>query len=80
MNALARNRWLPLVLLALLGVFFVFNTARAGAVTAVDVVFLVLLAGFVWWSWPGRRGSHIDHAAAQAAAGDHDVIVYWRPG
>ena len=60
--------------------------AAAVAVNARDgnVVFAaVLLAVFAvvgWWSWPGRPGSHLTHAEAQAGAGDDDVIVYWRPG
>lgn len=53
-----------------------------------DVVFATVLAGFlavllgvlVWWTRPGRGGPHISHAAAQAAAGAGDVILYWRPG
>jgi len=66
----------------------------AGLVVAIvnyiqgDVVFatiLLVLLGLllgllVWWTRPSRGGAHISHAAAQAAAGDGDVIVYWRPG
>lgn len=44
------------------------------------VVLLGVVALFGWWSWPGRRGPHRNHAEAQATAGDDDVIVYWRPG
>lgn len=47
----------------------------------------IVLAGLVvasallsWWTQPNRGGLHTNHAAAQAAAGDDDVIVYWRPG
>jgi glutaredoxin len=29
---------------------------------------------------PGDEGRQLSHAAAQAAAGDDDVIVYWMPG
>lgn len=43
-------------------------------------LFLALFAVIGWWSWPGRRGRHTPHAEAQAAAGDDDVVVYWRPG
>jgi ABC-type microcin C transport system permease subunit YejB len=48
--------------------------------TGFAVVLLVLFAGIAWWSWPGRQGSHVAHAAAQAEADDDDVVVYWRPG
>ncbi|MEM9133469.1 MAG: hypothetical protein AAF962_13580 [Actinomycetota bacterium] len=41
---------------------------------------LALYSVIVWWSWPGRRGKHTPHAEALAAAGDDDVIIYWRPG
>ncbi len=43
-------------------------------------LFFVAFAGAAWWSWPGRRGRHRPHAEALAAAGDDDIIVYWRPG
>jgi Flp pilus assembly protein TadB len=49
----------------------------ASIVLAVVVVAAVLLA---WWTRPSGGGLHVSHAAAQAAAGDGDVIVYWRPG
>ncbi len=53
-----------------------------------DVVFATILLGLLavllgvllWWTRPSRGGPHISHAAAQAAAGDSDVILYWRPG
>jgi hypothetical protein len=53
-----------------------------------DVVFatiLLVLLGIVfglllWWTRPNRGGAHISHVAARAAAGNGDVIVYWRPG
>ncbi len=41
---------------------------------------VVVFGAAAWWSWPGRRGRHVPHAEALAAAGDDDVIVYWRPG
>ncbi|MEM8923493.1 MAG: hypothetical protein AAGD35_08300 [Actinomycetota bacterium] len=42
--------------------------------------FLAVFLGVAVWAWPGRRGAHTAHAEAMAAAGDDDVIVYWRPG
>jgi hypothetical protein len=51
------------------------------AFATILLVLLGLLAGLlVWWTRPSRGGAHLSHAAAQAAAGDGDVIVYWRPG
>ena len=44
------------------------------------VLLLVLLGLLVWWTRPSHGGPHTSHADAQAAAGDGDVIVYWRPG
>ncbi|MEL7208418.1 MAG: hypothetical protein AAGK32_09345 [Actinomycetota bacterium] len=46
----------------------------------LSFVFLAIFAAIGWWSWPGRRGRHVSHADAQAAAEADDVIVYWRPG
>ena len=48
--------------------------------TILLVLLGLLLGLFIWWTRPSRGGPHISHAAAQAAAGDGDVIVYWRPG
>ena len=48
--------------------------------TILLVLLGLLLGLLVWWTRPSRGGAHISHAAAQAAAGDGDVIVYWRPG
>ena len=48
--------------------------------TILLVLLGVLLGVLLWWTRPGRGGAHISHAAALAAAGDGDVIVYWRPG
>ncbi|MGF1597410.1 MAG: glutaredoxin family protein [Acidimicrobiales bacterium] len=48
--------------------------------TILLVLLLFLLSWLLWWTRSNRGGPHISHAAAQAAAGDNDVIVYWRPG
>ena len=48
--------------------------------TVLLLLLLLLLSTLLWWTQPGRSGPHLSHAAAQAAAGDGDVIVYWRPG
>ena len=47
--------------------------------TILLVVLGLLLGLLLWWTRPSG-GPHISHAAAQAAAGDGDVIVYWTPG
>ena len=48
--------------------------------TTLLVALVALLGALLRWTRPDRGGLHVDHAAAQAAAADHDVIVYWRPG
>ena len=60
----------------------VINFVQGDTVFAtILLVLLGLLLGLlIWWTRPSRGGPHISHAAAQAAAGDGDVIVYWRPG
>ena len=50
-------------------------------VASIVLAGVVVAAGLlIWWTRPSRGGPHVSHAAAQAAAGDGDVIVYWRPG
>jgi hypothetical protein len=63
-------------------VVVVINYIQGDAVFATILLALLglLLGLLLWWTWPGRGGAHISHAAAQAAASDGDVIVYWRPG
>ena len=48
--------------------------------TILLVVLGPLLGLLLWWTQPSRGGPHVSHAAAQAAAGDGDVILYWAPG
>lgn len=51
------------------------------AFATILLVLLGLLLGLlVWWTRPSRDDAHVSHAVAQSAAGDDDVIVYWRPG
>ncbi len=79
MNSQAVKRWLP----ATFGVLCWFGAVVVNYLNGRVVFASVLAAIFLvvgWWSWPGRRGAHVSHAAAQAAAGDDDLIVYWRPG
>lgn len=40
----------------------------------------LLVCWLIWWTRARRGGPHLSHAAAQAAASDGDVIIYWRPG
>lgn len=79
MNAESIRRWVP----ALVGVVcwfaaVVVNYLSGQVVFAAILAVLFLVIG--WWSWPGRRGAHVSHSDAQAAAGEDDLIVYWRPG
>lgn len=48
--------------------------------TILLAVLTILLGVLLWWTRPSRGGPHMSHAAAQAAVGDRDVVVYWRPG
>lgn len=59
--------------------FAVIMNWRSGAVVSA-VIFGLLGLALLWWTWPTRRGSHVSHTDAQAAADDDDLIVYWRPG
>lgn len=73
------KRWAPAVFAVACwfgAVVVNYLSGRVVFATILAVLFLVI----GWWSWPGRRGAHIPHAEAQAAAGDDDLIVYWRPG
>ena len=60
----------------------VINYIQGDAVfaTMLLVVLGLLLGLLLWWTRPSRGGPHVSHAAAREAAGDDDVIVYWRPG
>ncbi len=73
------RRWAGAVLGTLAVIAVVAVNVAQGDIVAAAIVFLVL-GLLLWWSWPGRVGSHVGHAAAQETAGDDDVIVYWRPG
>ncbi|MEM7341742.1 MAG: hypothetical protein AAF467_24055 [Actinomycetota bacterium] len=59
--------------------FAVIMNWRSGSVVGA-VVFGVLGLVLAWWTWPSRRGEHVSHAEAHAAAADSDLIAYWRPG
>jgi hypothetical protein len=63
-------------------VVVVINYLQGDALFATILLVLlgVALGLLLWWTQPGRGGSHLSHADAQAAAGDRDVIVYWRTG
>jgi glutaredoxin len=57
--------------------------ARQGDLVVASILLVATTMasiGLVWWTRPHRGGFHQSHAAAQAAAGPDDVIVYWRPG
>jgi len=80
MNRFRMDRWLPAGSLVFAGLVLVSMGGLGTQSVATTAVFVTLLAVLAWWSWPGRRGSHVSHAEAQAAANEGDVIVYWRPG
>jgi mycoredoxin len=51
------------------------------AFAAMLLVLLGVLSGVLFWlARRSREGPHTSHAVAQAAAGDGDVIIYFRPG
>jgi hypothetical protein len=58
------------------------NLIQGDVVFAIILLVLlgVLLGVLLRWTRPGHGGAHISHAAAQAAAENGDVILYWRPG
>lgn len=65
------------------GLIVVVINYRQGDVALASILLavLVMLGGLLfWWTRPGRGGLHVSHAEARVAAGDGDVIVYWRPG
>ena len=68
------------VLAGLIVVVINFNQGDVVFATILLVLLGVLLGFLIRWTRPSRGGPHISHAAAQAAAGDGDIIVYWRPG
>lgn len=82
MRHMGYRQWLGASAVAAGSVVVVVNYIQGDVVFAT--ILLVLLGGLlgvlVRWTRPRRGGAHISHAAAQAAAGDGDVIVYWRPG
>ena len=57
---------------------FVQGETLSGSVILVGAV--VAAAVLIWWTRPNGGGLHVSHAAAHAAAGADDLIVYWRPG
>jgi glutaredoxin len=82
MRAVDYRQWIGgSAVMAGLVVAFV-NYLQGDVVLATVILVLagLLLGLLVWWTRPSRGSAHISHAAAQAAAGDGDVIVYWRPG
>lgn len=50
-----------------------------GFATILLTIACLLVCVLIRLSRPSS-GAHVSHAAAQAAAGDGDVILYWRPG
>lgn len=53
-----------------------------GAVVSAAIFVVIqglVLALLLWLTRPSDSAAHLSHAAAQAAASDGDVIVYWMP-
>lgn len=76
-----RNRWLWVLLVALM-VVVVANFARNGD-PAWAVGYGVFALALAWWTspWRGRGGGstqqEVEHMVQEGASG---VVVYWRPG
>ncbi len=50
-------------------------------VASIVLAGVVVAAGLlIWWTRPSGGELHVSHAEARKAAGDDDLIVYWRPG
>lgn len=80
LNDYRRNIGVSAVLAGLIVVVINFIQGDSVFATVLLVMLAFLLSLLLWWTRPSRGGPHVSHAAAQAAAGDGDVIVYWRPG
>ncbi len=71
------------VIAALVGAVVLVVGLVTGAVASAATFLLIqgfFLGLLLWMTRPGDEGRQLSHAAAQAAAGDDDVIVYWMPG
>ena len=79
MESIRLDRWLPVVAMLAGGVVVALLSFSGGSIVS-GVVFVTAFAALGWWSWPGRRGTHVSHRRAHEAASDDDVIIYWRPG
>ena len=79
MASIRRDRWGTALAVVGAGLIIAVISWLDGSFVT-GAVFLALFAAVGWWAWPGRQGPHVPHQAAQSAAGDDDVIVYWRPG
>ncbi len=73
------DRSIPILFLVV-GSGLAIGMALWGGDVVFAAVLTVVLVPLLWWVWPGRRGTHVDHEAAQRAAEADDLIVYWRPG
>ncbi len=79
MGSIRRDQ-LPMAAIYAVGTLVLIVLAIRSGGDTFSLVALGVYLVIAWWSWPGRRGRHIPHAEAQAAASSDDVIVYWRPG
>ena len=75
------ERWIPaLTLLTVGGMLAQAAVEDAGLQSGLTASLAIVVAVAAWWVSPLRRGPHIDHAQAQAQAGNDDLVVYWKPG
>lgn len=79
MGSIRRDQ-LPTAAIFVVGAIVLIALTVTGGSNPFMFISVAIFAGLALWSWPGRVGRHVSHADAQAAAGDDDVIVYWRPG
>jgi mycoredoxin len=80
LNDYRRNIGVSAVLAGLIVVVINYLQGDLVVATVLLMLLVFLLSSLLWWTRSSRGGPHISHAAAQAAAGDREVIVYWRPG
>lgn len=80
LNDYRRNVGVSAVLAGLIVVVINYAGGDVAFASILLVLLVVALGVLLRWTRPDRGGPHVSHAAARAAAGDHGVVVYWRPG
>lgn len=82
MRGMDYRRWIGVSAVMAGLIVVVINVVQGDVVFAILllVLLVVVLVVLLRWTRVGHGGAHVSHVAAQAAADDGDVIVYWRPG